>query len=122
MPPEPQHNGRVTTPPDPADQVHVGIEINGTRYIVTNANRISNRIDLELYRQSNGLLTWAKVLPLLQGGLQTPFALAAFIFVARRQAGDRVNYMSLIDEVTYEDVLEDNGHVVEFDPEDPPEA
>lgn len=74
---------------------------------------IENRQELELFQQSG--LTLGQVARALGSGSPPPFAVAAVMFIARRQAGDRaVRYDALLDSIdrtgsTFEAVPEDDA-------------
>lgn len=91
---------------------HLAFRLDGVDYRL-DFGSIENRHELELFQQSG--LTLGQLSQALGSGAPPPFAVAAVMFLARRQAGDRVaRYDALLDSIdragsTFEAVAEDDA-------------
>lgn len=60
---------------------------------------LTNDVELELFQATR--LTVATIFEALDGGTVAPFMVAALVFLARRQAGDRIGYPQVSAAIDY---------------------
>lgn len=86
------------------------------RKLVLRFNEISSTDELDLYNHSQ--LTTRRIGELLEAGEEPLFLVAALVFLARRQAGEKVTCAEVFDSVTFDTDID----LVDDDTEPAPEA
>lgn len=96
------------------------ITVAGVTYTLT-IGELTHAIELELYKASG--LTVPEIVSSSERGSGAPFMIAALVFLARRQAGDRVTYDEVAEAINYRTLRDDFAiEVVEPVEDTAPEA
>lgn len=90
------------------------ITVAGVTYLLTIGD-LTAEIEIELYKASG--LTVPEIVNASERGAGAPFMFAALVFLARRQAGDRITYDEVAAAINYRTLRDDFGIEI-VDPEE----
>ena len=90
--------------PNRNDERPMRITVAGVAYTLT-IGELTHEIELELYKASG--LTVPEIVNASERGSGAPFMIAALVFLARRQAGDRITYDEVAQAINYRTLRDD---------------